>query len=29
MKDPLEVIEIAALNGNWVFISTIRFPNFW
>lgn len=29
MKDPLEVIEIAALNGNWVFISTIRFPTFW
>lgn len=27
--DPLEVIERSAKNGTWVFISTLRFPNYW
>lgn len=28
-QDPLEVVERCALQGNWVFISAMRFPSYW
>ena len=28
-QNPLKMIEQCAINGSWVFISTLRFPSFW